>query len=140
MQCPNCGRENRHNWPRCACGYEFARGQRTSANVQPAAPQRTRPWLWLLEVAAILLLLLNTFMAAGLYADLLPEKRFAHFLGATSGPLIVTLIVVGVATIFPKGRTRRARAILLVITLSVMFIASCNSNVIRMAEVARTRQ
>ncbi len=99
----------------------------SSANLQP----RPRRSPWLLETLAILLLILNVLLSAAVGAR--ASRSGAELLGRMSAPAIIALIVVGIGSVFKGGRSRRARAIIVLVTMFLVLLGNCG----RLAEIAR---
>ena len=83
----------------------------------------TRPWL--LELAAVALLLGNMALAGLVEAG--SGRGIAGLVGAMFAPGLLTLLVVGVVRLLKGARTRKGTAQVAVITLSVMVFGQCGN-------------
>lgn len=79
----------------------------------------------LLEVAAILLLLLSTFLS--FLSGAKDSKSIAELLGSGSAPAIITLVVLGFSRLLGKARTRRSVATISFWTLLITLFGTCGA-------------
>jgi hypothetical protein len=88
---------------------------------------------WILETACVVLLLFNMLLSGAVPTS---EPSGSAVIGALFAPLLIGLIVVGVASVFKNCRTRRSRAIIFLVTMTLMLVGSCGN----LASVARQRR
>lgn len=98
----------------------------------PVAPAEKSPILY--EIAAVILFGLVLLMAFVIGAQ--KTKDVTEHIGYTFAPLIILLIIFGIARLMGKGKTRRSRALIAFWTGVVMFLGQCGS-VGRLAEGKR---
>lgn len=86
----------------------------------------------LIEILAGLLLVLN-ILASSLAplppGDVEVARSSARFLGAVLGQIAITLLVYGLLRLFGQGKTRRGRALIVLVTLAIIFIGSVGKHV-----------
>lgn len=129
MRCPKCQLENPPTALRCDCGYDFASGQMKASYltgapaVPPEKPSR------LLEASAVALVLLNML----LYGLTVPRSArggpelLGEVAGAMFAPAGMALLAIGIARLMKKGATRRSRAKIVLVTMTVALLGRCGS-------------
>lgn len=75
-----------------------------------------------LEFGAVALLLVDMYLALAIATR--DGKQGAELLGYTMGAVFVVLLVVGIARLFGKGKTRRGRALIAVWTLAFILVSN----------------
>jgi hypothetical protein len=98
-----------------------ANGRKAASASFTAGPSEKSPWV--LEIMAALLLLLNTFLTGAEHSE--PKPQSSELLGRMSAPVLISLVVLGVAAAFKGARTRRSRAKIFLITMAVILASHC---------------
>lgn len=121
MQCPNpkCRLENPSTTLRCDCGYDFESGRMERSYLEH--PPVAQPKYRLLEIVAIVLILLNTFLVG--IDSARSHPAIAAWFGATLTPAIIAVVAVGGASLF-KRSTRRGRAQIVVALMIFVLLGS----------------
>jgi hypothetical protein len=75
-----------------------------------------------LELTAVALLVVDLYLALAIATR--DGKRGPELVGYTIGVVFVLLLVLGIARLFGKGKTRRGRAVIAVWTLAVVLFSN----------------
>lgn len=125
MRCPKCQLENPPTALRCDCGYDFASGQMKVSYLTgaPGVPPEKPPRL--LEASAVALVLLNALLAP---KSARGSAEFSgEIIGAMFGFTFISLVAIGIAQLMKKGATRRSRAKIVLVTMTVVLLGRCAS-------------
>ncbi len=85
---------------------------------------------WLIETGAVLVLVVNMYssvLIAELRGDARGPNHFAFVAGRVLGQLLLAALVVGIAALFRRGRTRRGRALVLLVAMFVVLFGNWNA-------------
>jgi hypothetical protein len=130
MTCPQCKRQNPSDTLRCDCGYDLTQ---VPVSLQSADTKGPAKAPWVLEAAALLLLLANVWISAVIESSSPPAE--SNLVAGLACPFVTAVIVVGIARLLGGARSRRSIAIVVVVAMSLLFVGQCN----RLGSVPGTR-